>query len=123
MPRCQASQPSQVLAAEPALCGLDSNEVRVSESLVVGVLGIVPAAIGVDEAREGLLLRRSAGKDDDPLGLRRVRTIHFTSMNLRPGTSVPKRLVGGYACQPLQPLGKGGVVGVDEAMPGGDAVQ
>jgi hypothetical protein len=53
MPRCQAPQPSEVLAAEPALCRLDSNEVRVSESLVVGVLGIVPAAIGVDETREG----------------------------------------------------------------------
>lgn len=51
MPCCQPSQPSEVLAAVPSLCRLDSNEVRVSESLVVGVLGIVPAAIGVDEAR------------------------------------------------------------------------
>ncbi len=71
MLRCQASQPSEVLAAETALGGLHSNERGLAKSLAVGVLGIVPAAIA-STSRARPPFRRSAGRVDDPLGLRRA---------------------------------------------------
>lgn len=76
VPRRQASQSSEVLAAEPALRGLNPDEARVSESLVVGVLGVVPAAIGVDEAREGFL-RKALHEGGRATGRTRA-TLHAT---------------------------------------------
>ena len=58
-PISQALQAPEILAAEPATCCLDADEAGICRFLVVGILGVVPAAVGVDDASESVLIRLS----------------------------------------------------------------
>ncbi|MDT4907423.1 MAG: hypothetical protein QOI69_664, partial [Pseudonocardiales bacterium] len=66
----QAPEPTTVPAAEPKLCRFHSNEIGISDRFVVHVLGIIPGAVGVDDAGETFPFGRAGRKARDPRCLR-----------------------------------------------------
>ena len=62
-------KPTKVLAAKPTLRLFNSNEIRVCRRFIIGILGVVSAAVLVDYAGQGNLVRLAVGKVDDPFRL------------------------------------------------------
>jgi hypothetical protein len=63
------AKPTNVLAAKPTLRRFNPNEIRVCRRFIIGILGVVPAAVLVDYAGQGNLVRLAVGKVDDPFRL------------------------------------------------------
>jgi hypothetical protein len=58
----KALQASQVLAPESAPGSLDPHRARISRRLVIGVLGLVATAVGIDDAGECVFVLRADRK-------------------------------------------------------------
>ena len=63
------AKPTKVLAAKPTLRRFNPNEIRVCHRFIIGILGVVSAAVLVDYASQGNLFRLAVGKMDDPFRL------------------------------------------------------
>lgn len=75
--RVPMAEPSTQLAAKASLSGLDGAELGVVGVFEVAVLGLVPGAVFVDDASEGLAVGRAIWKT---LGPRLLRRGHSTSV-------------------------------------------
>jgi hypothetical protein len=59
-------KPTKILTAKPTLRRFHPNEIRVCGLFIVGTFGVVSAAVLVDYARQGYLVRLAVGKTHNP---------------------------------------------------------
>jgi SAM-dependent methyltransferase len=64
----------------PAPRFLQADEAWVCRFLIVGILGVVPATVGVHDASQSVIIGRAGRKAADPAGLGCIRLPHAASM-------------------------------------------
>jgi hypothetical protein len=95
----EAPEAAEVLAAEPAPRFLQADEAWVCRFLIVGILGVVPATVGVHDSSQSVFVGRAGRKAADPAGLGCIRLPHAASMEAGHQTPVAADGAEGSMCE------------------------